>query len=702
VDAAGKFVAGFGGRITTSQSYVGDVHVLDISSKNSPTWVSFSQPAGGPGPREQTGLAYNPSSGEFIVVGGSSGTMMTVWRISLSAGGVPSWTSQAASGFNVASRLNPALIFRADGSTAVMYGGNLQSDVALLDTTTWRWTQLSASGGPNGRNSGGFIYACPGGQEYFVTSIAGNGASDFTDIGIFDLQNDVWMPKTISGSPGKGADIAFSGADLAAKSLYIFGGFGNPYSLALRKISVTVSCPAIPTTGVPTTGIPTTGIPTTGVPTTGVPATTTGVPATTTGVPTTTGVFTTTDIVGGTGKTVAAASGSSSDNNAGSQTVLVVIVVVAVLCCLLIVAVLCVIRFQRHNRRLRDQLAEDTRPGSTLASPPPESPSSSSWAATEDHYGHMMTPGQMQMTPPDSSGEGAYQRFQYLPISGLASHSGANNGSNGGGNTYAALALEPSQLSVDQSEPLGRGEYGVVYKGVYAGQEVAVKHMLKSCDDDAMREFLAEAELMERISDHRNVLRFIGLIYHAGLPAIVTELCAGSSLLNAYTVSPLDETTLWFVARGIASGMAHLAKSRVVHRDLACRNILLDSSWNPKVCDFGLSRMTYLNGDDANTTKSNVGPIRWMSPESLEKRQYSEKSDVWMFGATLVELIGRCEPHSEISGLEVGTRTIMRRVRPEPPQGTPAAMGPVIESCVQWEPSDRPTFAELEQRLAGS
>ncbi len=51
------------------------------------------------------------------------------------------------------------------------------------------------------------------------------------------------------------------------------------------------------------------------------------------------------------------------------------------------------------------------------------------------------------------------------------------------------------------------------------------------------------------------------------------------------------------------------------------------------VADFGFAR-TIGENDDAGQTQSNVGPIKWMAPESLSSRMYSEKSDVWSFGVT--------------------------------------------------------------------
>ena len=58
-------------------------------------------------------------------------------------------------------------------------------------------------------------------------------------------------------------------------------------------------------------------------------------------------------------------------------------------------------------------------------------------------------------------------------------------------------------------------------------------------------------------------------------------------------------------------GMLHLSFEGIVHRDLAARNILLSSTLDAKISDFGMSRKLDHIGD-ANKTQQDVGPIKWM------------------------------------------------------------------------------------------
>lgn len=87
--------------------------------------------------------------------------------------------------------------------------------------------------------------------------------------------------------------------------------------------------------------------------------------------------------------------------------------------------------------------------------------------------------------------------------------------------------------------------------------------------------------------------------------------------------------------------MIHLSAEGVVHRDLACRNLLLDKQFTVKITDFGLARVVAMDEvESANEgqTRSYVGPIKWMSPENILDRTYSTKSDVWAYGICLIEM----------------------------------------------------------------
>ena len=77
--------------------------------------------------------------------------------------------------------------------------------------------------------------------------------------------------------------------------------------------------------------------------------------------------------------------------------------------------------------------------------------------------------------------------------------------------------------------------------------------------------------------------------------------------------------------------MAYLEEQRMVHRDLAARNVLVQTSSKVKIADFGLSKCLEVGESGYKAGKGKV-PVRWLAPESLRKREFSHKSDVWAYG----------------------------------------------------------------------
>eukprot|EP01097_Dermamoeba_algensis_P011924 TRINITY_DN941_c0_g2_i1.p1 TRINITY_DN941_c0_g2~~TRINITY_DN941_c0_g2_i1.p1 ORF type:complete len:244 (-),score=82.07 TRINITY_DN941_c0_g2_i1:127-756(-) len=167
------------------------------------------------------------------------------------------------------------------------------------------------------------------------------------------------------------------------------------------------------------------------------------------------------------------------------------------------------------------------------------------------------------------------------------------------------------------------------------------------------------------------------------------------------------------MCQGIASGMGHLSKLKIIHNDLAARNILVQEMkteydmnggfmTNVKITDFGLaSAKRSLQSGGGEGAKAL--PIRWTAPEILEDREnklneLNLKSDVWSFGVVMYEIFTYCRnvPYSGIPTSKI-LSLIKKGERLEQPSECPTWMYNLMMKCMRYTPSERPTFEEIFQ-----
>ena len=272
-----------------------------------------------------------------------------------------------------------------------------------------------------------------------------------------------------------------------------------------------------------------------------------------------------------------------------------------------------------------------------------------------------------------------------------------------------AAPAPPNAHQIDSGEltlgkVLGEGAFGKVYHAQWRGRDAAVKQLLKVADAKAVREFTREIDVMAAIAAHTNVVQLLGWTrFGDGAIGAVLELCTHGSLVTAlYGAS--DQVLDWTpasqasMALDVARGLAHLHAHNVVHRDLAVRNLLLTFDNQIKVADFGMSRLT--EHQDGGTTRTEVGPLRWLAYESLVDKKYSAKSDAWMFAVTLWEFFSQAElPFKHLDPAQVAIAVIKDDLRLAQPAGCPDRVYAMMQRCWSIEPTERPTLLEISAEL---
>lgn len=242
---------------------------------------------------------------------------------------------------------------------------------------------------------------------------------------------------------------------------------------------------------------------------------------------------------------------------------------------------------------------------------------------------------------------------------------------------------------------LGQGAFGDVLLAEWNGVEVAVK-VIRHPTEEAFEEFEHEALMMAKVSHHPNMVRFLGVSVHDDDIAMVMTLCAGGHLLGALERKAVNEAEKVRILREVAGALAFLHTLGVVHRDLAARNVLLDKHKTAKLADFGLSRAMEA-GASVQCTSSFVGPVRWMAPECLTRREYSPASDAYAFGVLMYEVWSDgIAPYSNIRSIgEVAVLVVQQDARPGIPESAPEAHASLMKRLWQRDPMNRPQLSEV-------
>lgn len=264
---------------------------------------------------------------------------------------------------------------------------------------------------------------------------------------------------------------------------------------------------------------------------------------------------------------------------------------------------------------------------------------------------------------------------------------------------------------LEEVRELGSGTYGSVFHGKWKGSDVAIKRIKASCfagrpseRERLIADFWKEALILSSLH-HPNVVSFYGIVRDGpdGSLATVTEFMVNGSLKQFLQKKDrtIDRRKRLIIAMDAAFGMEYLHGKNIVHFDLKCENLLVNmrDPQRPvcKIGDLGLSKVrqhTLVSGGVRGT-------LPWMAPELLsgKSNMVSEKIDVYSFGIVMWEVLTGEEPYADMHCASIIGGIVNNTLRPKIPSWCDPEWKTLMEKCWASDPSERPSFAEISQKL---
>lgn len=244
---------------------------------------------------------------------------------------------------------------------------------------------------------------------------------------------------------------------------------------------------------------------------------------------------------------------------------------------------------------------------------------------------------------------------------------------------------------------LGEGSFGKCYlcEHLRDHSQVVIKEInLQALSDQERKEALGEAKVLEALK-HTNIITFREVYKtRQNKLCIVMDFADGGDLagkVKAQRGAPFPENQLldWFIQ--IALALKHVHDRKVLHRDIKTQNVFLMKNGTVKVGDFGIAKVLKTTKEIARTM---VGTPYYLSPEIIENKPYSFKSDVWSMGVLLYELCALRPPFDAAGLPQLYMKIVRGNYAPIPPQYSRDLKG-LVGQMLLTDVGRRPTINQI-------
>ncbi|ELP85534.1 protein serine/threonine kinase, putative [Entamoeba invadens IP1] len=275
--------------------------------------------------------------------------------------------------------------------------------------------------------------------------------------------------------------------------------------------------------------------------------------------------------------------------------------------------------------------------------------------------------------------------------------------------TENSTKLDYDELITEKK--LGEGSFGIVYKGSFRGNVVAIKKMKSLEGSDAKNQMIQFENEVSMLDKFRNdyIVHFYGAVFVPNKICMVTEFAQYGSLQDLINQTKINEIPQIVVRVkfmiDLANGILYLHTNGILHRDIKPDNVLVfslnvDEKVNGKLTDFGSSRNINLMMTNMTFTKG-IGTPVYMAPEVLNKEKYTKGADIFSFGVTMYETFGWCEAYDKTEfkfPWKIAEFVINRNRLPKKEMMSDKQYE-LIDKCWKHENKERPTISKVLDAL---
>eukprot|EP00039_Didymoeca_costata_P030897 m.31988 g.31988 ORF g.31988 m.31988 type:complete len:1170 (-) comp8369_c0_seq1:1055-4564(-) len=244
----------------------------------------------------------------------------------------------------------------------------------------------------------------------------------------------------------------------------------------------------------------------------------------------------------------------------------------------------------------------------------------------------------------------------------------------------------------------------------------AVKTVKGNVGKKAMKELTMEAEIQSDLK-HEHIVEFVGVCFSQLPLLVVFEYIMYGDLKKVLRTLSDKEILLRspeqiYFCEQVASAMMYITSQKIVHLDLATRNLLLHAKSHIKLADFGLARR-YTKGKNSYHLEGKMKiPFLWCPPECLPRSmwnkevtsyhpRFNQTTDIWAFGVVIWEILTYgLQPYGkELKLVKILQHIDEKGLRLTWPDGGSEVLTDIGTSCFADKPSERPEFSELYTTL---